>query len=74
MDRLFVAYGNAIFGTHELLTWGQRTNRTLRADPSDPDDRDALARAVAAIDAQRFEAYMLVLITEGMLVPAGGRP
>ena len=45
-----------------------------RADPSDPDDRDALARAVNAIDAHRFETYMLVLITEGMLVPAGGRP
>lgn len=45
-----------------------------RADPADPDDRDALARAVGAIDAARFEAYMLVLITEGMLVPEGGRP
>src|SRR5436190_20980313 len=24
MDRLYIAYGNAIFGTHELLTWGDR--------------------------------------------------
>jgi hypothetical protein len=36
LDRLYVAYGNAIFGTHELLTWGQRPNKTLRADVSDP--------------------------------------
>jgi hypothetical protein len=45
-----------------------------RADPSDPDDREAVARAAAGIDAARLEQYMLVLITEGMLVPGGGRP
>jgi hypothetical protein len=39
MDRLFVAYGNAIFGTRELLTWGQRPNATLRADVDDPEYR-----------------------------------
>ncbi|MDQ3170141.1 MAG: hypothetical protein M3Q55_08400 [Acidobacteriota bacterium] len=44
------------------------------ADPSDPDDREAIARAVARIDAERFEHYMLALITEGTLVPSGGRP
>jgi 2-hydroxychromene-2-carboxylate isomerase len=46
MDRLFVAYGNAIFGTHELLTWGQRTNRSLRADPSDSEYRALQARCL----------------------------
>lgn len=36
MDRLYVAYGNAIFGTHELLTWGDRIkNKSLVADPAD---------------------------------------
>jgi hypothetical protein len=30
MDRLFVAYGNASFGTHLLLTRGQRSNSTAR--------------------------------------------
>jgi 2-hydroxychromene-2-carboxylate isomerase len=36
MDRLYIAYGNAIFGTHELLTWGDRLrDPTLVADPSD---------------------------------------
>lgn len=45
-----------------------------RADPSDPDDRDAIARAVATIDAARVESYMLVLIGEGLIAPAGGRP
>jgi 2-hydroxychromene-2-carboxylate isomerase len=39
MDRLFVAYGNAIFGTHELLTWGQRPHPALRASVDDPDYR-----------------------------------
>lgn len=35
MDRLYIAYGNAIFGTHELLTWGDRLrDPTLEADPS----------------------------------------
>src|SRR5438128_12414455 len=24
VDRLYIEYGNRIFGTHELLTWGQR--------------------------------------------------
>jgi hypothetical protein len=43
-----------------------------RADPADPDDREAIARAVARIDAERFEHYMLALITEGTLVPRGG--
>src|SRR5262249_7778827 len=36
MDRLYVAYGNAIFGTHELLTWGNRLNKGLRADGAAP--------------------------------------
>jgi hypothetical protein len=35
MDRLYVVYGDAIFGTHELLTWGQRRKTTLRADVHD---------------------------------------
>ena len=47
MDRLYVAYGNAIFGTHELLTWGQRQNTTLRADPLDPTYRELQARCLA---------------------------
>jgi hypothetical protein len=35
MDRLYVAYGNAIFATHELLTWGDRLrDPSLEADPS----------------------------------------
>jgi 2-hydroxychromene-2-carboxylate isomerase len=46
MDRLFVAYGNAIFGTHELLTWGQRSNRTLRADPEDAEYRALQAKCL----------------------------
>lgn len=37
LDRLFVAYGNAIFGTHELLTWGQRPHPNLRASVDDPE-------------------------------------
>jgi 2-hydroxychromene-2-carboxylate isomerase len=37
MDRLFVAYGNAIFGTHELLTWGQRPNPAVQASVEDPE-------------------------------------
>jgi hypothetical protein len=36
MDRLFVSYGDAIFGTHELLTWGNRLNKGLRAEVTDP--------------------------------------
>jgi 2-hydroxychromene-2-carboxylate isomerase len=39
MDRLFVAYGNAIFGTRELQTWGQRANPSLKADVHDADYR-----------------------------------
>jgi len=46
MDRLFVAYGNAIFGTHELLTWGQRQNSSLRADVQDPAYRALQARCL----------------------------
>jgi 2-hydroxychromene-2-carboxylate isomerase len=48
MDRLFVAYGNAIFGTHELLTWGQRPNRALRADVDDPEYRALQAKCLQA--------------------------
>src|SRR5712691_6792325 len=48
MDRLFVAYGNAIFGTHELLTWGQRTNLTLQADPTNAEYRALQAKSMAA--------------------------
>src|SRR5207244_295484 len=46
LDRLYVAYGNAIFGTRELLTWGQRPNKTLRADVSDPAYRAVQARCL----------------------------
>jgi hypothetical protein len=46
LDRLYVAYGNAIFGTHELLTWGQRPHRELRADVSDPTYRAIQARCM----------------------------
>jgi predicted DsbA family dithiol-disulfide isomerase len=46
MDRLFVAYGNAIFGTKELLTWGQRPNPSLRADINDPDYRALQAKCL----------------------------
>ncbi len=46
MDRLFVAYGNAIFGTKELLTWGQRPNPSLRADVNDPDYRALQAKCL----------------------------
>lgn len=42
-----------------------------RADPAHPDDREAMARAAASIDAGRFEQYMLVLIAEGTLGPGG---
>ena len=45
-----------------------------RADPADPDDREAIARAVATIDAGRFEQYMLALIPAGTLVPRGELP
>jgi hypothetical protein len=47
MDRLFVAYGNAIFGTKELLTWGQRQNSTLRANVQDPEYRAVQAKCLA---------------------------
>src|SRR5215469_8022589 len=47
MDRLYVAYGNAIFGTHELLTWGQRNNSTLRADVRDEEYRALQAKCLA---------------------------
>jgi 2-hydroxychromene-2-carboxylate isomerase len=47
MDRLFVAYGNAIFGTHELLTWGQRTNLTLQADPTNAEYRALQVKCMA---------------------------
>lgn len=43
-----------------------------RADHAHPDERDALARASATIDLERLEQYMLVLIAEGTLGPAGG--
>jgi len=46
MDRLFVAYGNAIFGTRELLTWGQRENTSLRADVEDPEYRALQAKCL----------------------------
>jgi hypothetical protein len=46
MDRLFVAYGNAIFGTRELLTWGQRENTTLQADVKDPQYRALQAKCL----------------------------
>ena len=48
MDRLFVAYGNAIFGTHELLTWGQRPNPKLRASAEDPAYRALQSRCLEA--------------------------
>jgi hypothetical protein len=48
MDRLFVAYGNAIFGTHELLTWGQRPNSGLRAEVDDPAYRALQSRCMEA--------------------------
>jgi hypothetical protein len=43
-----VAYGNAIFGTRELLTWGQRPNPSLRADVEDPDYRALQAKCLEA--------------------------
>ena len=46
MDRLYVAYGNAIFGTHELLTWGQRPHPNLRAEVGDPDYRALQAKCL----------------------------
>ena len=46
MDRLYVAYGNAIFGTHELLTWGQRPHPNLRADVDDQDYRALQAKCL----------------------------
>src|SRR4051812_12871113 len=47
MDRLYIAYGNAIFGTHELLTWGDRLRDfTLEADPSDTRYRAIQARCL----------------------------
>ena len=46
LDRLYVAYGNAIFGTHELLTWGQRPHKELRADVSDPTYRALQAQCM----------------------------
>jgi mycothiol-dependent nitroreductase-like protein len=46
IDRLYVAYGNAIFGTRELLTWGQRPNKTLRAEVTDPAYRELQARCL----------------------------
>jgi hypothetical protein len=60
MDRLFVAYGNAIFGTHELLTWGQRSNKNLRADPSDPEYRALQARCLetAGLPSTLYEEAM----------------
>jgi hypothetical protein len=51
MDRLYVAYGNAIFGTRELLTWGQRPNASLRADVEDADYR---ALQVKCLEAARL--------------------
>src|SRR5579871_2620235 len=48
VDRLYVAYGNAIFGTRELLTWGQRPNPSLRADVDDPDYRALQAKCLEA--------------------------
>jgi hypothetical protein len=49
MDRLYIAYGNAIFGTHELLTWGDRSrNAELEADPSNAAYRAIQARCLEA--------------------------
>ncbi len=49
MDRLSIAYGNAIFGTHELLTWGdRRRDSDLAADPSDPRYRGIQASCLEA--------------------------
>jgi len=60
MDRLYVAYGNAIFGTHELLTWGQRPNKELRADVSDPAYRALQARCLeqAGLPTSLYEEAM----------------
>jgi 2-hydroxychromene-2-carboxylate isomerase len=60
MDRLFVAYGNAIFGTHELLTWGQRTNRTLQADPTNAEYRALQVKCmeVAGLPSNLYEEAM----------------
>jgi hypothetical protein len=60
MDRLFVAYGNAIFGTRELLTWGQRENTTLRADVQDPQYRALQAQCLetAGLSATLYEEAM----------------
>jgi hypothetical protein len=57
MDRLFVAYGNAIFGTHELLTWGQRPNPALRADPENAEYRALQSRYMetAGLPADLYE-------------------
>ena len=57
MDRLFVAYGNAIFGTHELLTWGQRPNPALRADPKNDEYRALQSRYMetAGLPADLYE-------------------
>jgi len=60
MDRLFVAYGNAIFGTRELLTWGQRPNLTLQASPTNAEYRALQAKCMAAAGLPRdlYDAAM----------------
>jgi len=49
MDRLFVTYGNAIFGTKELQTWGQRENTSLRADVEDAEYRGLQAKYLESV-------------------------
>jgi hypothetical protein len=60
MDRLFVAYGNAIFGTRELLTWGQRENTSLKADPEDANYRALQAKCLqtAGLPTNLYEEAM----------------
>jgi 2-hydroxychromene-2-carboxylate isomerase len=60
IDRLYVAYGNAIFGTHELLTWGTRPNKGLRAEVTDPAYRALQARCLeqAGLSTTLYEEAM----------------
>jgi len=60
VDRLYVAYGNSLFGTRELLTWGQRPNANLRASVDDPEYRALQARCLetAGLPTNLYEQAM----------------
>ena len=66
LDRLYVAYGNAIFGTRELLTWAQRPNKALRADVTDPAYRALQAQCLkqAGLPRTLYEEAMADSSTE----------